>query len=1104
MLPPREERPVSRQASSGGPGASPAIRAPLDPSTPHDTDALARWLRELGIGGSSCLTDEELDAMPRGPTTRAAPEGGDGRFERLLDALGDEVDGHPLDDGVSRDWALFRLTCDGDLSSVPSRTGGDGDTEGVREGPGDGDSLAGEESADLSGRGGGGDAPPGTDRAGPRSEGDDGSPDIDLGGGTRRGGSVASGQNGDDAGLPDVDLGDAARDDGAASGSRERGDGSPDVDVGGAFDVDDGDGALDVDLGSPPPRLAPGEGGLDVTSGGPLGGSLSDPLGGSLGDSFGDVADDPFGDPFGGGMDGGDASGLFIVDDDVPEGFEALAAPQDLWVDVRFNGRKVGTTAITSTIDELLFDQPAEVLAMLSDIEDPERLLELLAMPLAPNADLVCFRDNDPEGCGRVVPAPIAVILDESALVLDLFVSPALQSVQARERARHLPPPERRPTSILSLYSVASDTPGAGGTYDLSARLLAGYGDGHVSAAADYGSLDEQARLNELKLTHFADDHEFTAGTYEWTPGGALRDIGLTGVGFSTSFRTRLDLEQAFSSELVVYLQRRAIVQLVIDGRVQAGDSYAAGNQVIDTSALPDGTYVVEIRIVESDGSTRSEFRTFTKSMLIPPRGEPVFSATAGIARIDEELLPDDAEPLLAGFTVAQRFGDRAALTLGAVQLARDGLGQSDLVYLGERLSVQAGFTLGRERTFGTSVNTAYALPGVTFGASWRSFASDVVREGDPVRESLYPRSGTEWGASINRSLGRLALGLSTSRRAERIDDGEVRDTTRTELRARLPVLRRRGMRGFLAASFRDIDGERSGSLRFDVSFDRGPNLSAGLGLDALGTPGGPVELAQRATLDYTTSGAGIDWGTSLYAGRGAFDSAGARLRVDHPSFAASAAHDVELTADGAGRSSSVAALSTHIGLDRQGGAVGRAGGGVRSGVIVAVDGTPAGEPFDIVVNGLSVTSGEIGTSRFIGLQPFDSYAIKLVPRGVLSNGLGDDVHEFTLYPGSVQRIAIVAETRVLLIAPIVDPSGQPLGSAVVQTGDSPSITDADGLLQAEVVPGASLSVRPLEGPSCTIEIPAAEPGTEVLVADVEIVCNFSGEASPDGDRDGE
>ena len=781
-------------------------------------------------------------------------------------------------------------------------------------------------------------------------------------------------------------------------------------------------------------------------------------------------------------------SSPFFVDDAPPPGFESLGEPRALWVDLVFNGRKVGTTIITATNETIEFDSPDDAASMLDAIEDPERLARLLSVPLASNADRLCFQPDDPVGCGRLVPDPVAVLFDENALLLELFVAPALQSLQSSDdfgAVRYLAPPERRPSSLLSLRSVASDVEGGERSLDLSGRLLASYGRGHVAAAGDYGTREEEARLRELKLSHHASGHELTLGGYGWSPSEVWTDIDLLGVGFSTSLNTRLDLARAFGTELVVFLEQRSVVQLIVDDRVYAGDSYSPGNQLLDTSTLPDGTYPIEIRVSAADGSTRSEFRTFTKSTRLPPQGEPRFDVTAGLARLDAAPLPERDAAVVAGFALENRIGDRASWRIGTAQLDSRSFAHAGLLYLGERLSLQGALAAGAERTVGARLLSGWRRGTTSLGASYRYFSSGIARREDPALAMLYPRDGVQWNLTAGRRFGRYGVTLGAGR-SRSIVDGETRqDSMRYNLGLRRQLLLGGGMRGRFGAGLRAVDGERFASLTLDLYFDRGAWRSA-VGLDA-NVADGEVDTGLLASADRSTRSEYLDWGGGVSARSGTEDSASARLWIEHSLFRASASSQLSRRSNGTSRSA-IATFGTHIALDGDGAVLGDASA-ARAGVIVAVQGEPHGAPFDIFVNERLVGSGKIGTPRFLELRPFETYSLELAARGKLLLAFGEGLFDFVLYPGNVQRIAVVAAPKMLLIGSLVDERGESLAAAAIETGTNPQRSDGGGIVQVEVTPGRELAVETADGRRCTFLVPVPEEPTDLLVARDPLVC---------------
>lgn len=789
--------------------------------------------------------------------------------------------------------------------------------------------------------------------------------------------------------------------------------------------------------------------------------------------------------------------GLFVIDDAIPAGFEALAEPQVVWVDVWFNGRNVGATEITATAEEVIFSAPSEVVAMLDSVEDPESMVEFLASPLATNAHKLCFGRNDPLGCGRVDAEPVALIYDENALRVDLFLAAALQSLQSLEGLRFLEPPESRNSSILSLGAVVTDLESEGSQVDLSAKALASYGRGHVSTDVDYTSRTEQARLRELKLTHFIEGHELNVGTYGWNPGGAWTSIDLLGVGFATSYKTRLDIEQAFSTELIVFLQEQSVVQLLVDDRVYTGDSYAPGNQVLDTRALPDGSYTVEIRIIESGGTERSETRTFTKSTRIPPKGETVFSATAGLPlRFREQgFAPETSEPPVAGFSVSHRVNDQSAARLGMLQLGERSFLQGDYIFLGKTFSFQAQASVGEDTTTAASLLATYDTRHGSFSINADHFETgidlDVDLGADDLALELFTAERTQWTLGATRPLGDMTLRGSVSRRRSTTDGVLDSDRTEYRLNVRKPLFRSRYLRGFLEAGWQRDSQRDLATIQLDMFFDQ-PNHSARLGADLRKNGQDPWQAGVTANVGYRDSRDSFDWGANAYARASNSERAGARVFVEHPLYRASAATDLDFGESGEISRSSIATAAAHIGFDSKGAAVGGSEFS-QAGVIIAVKGEPAGAAYDVIVNGLRKSRGEIGSTQFVGLQPFESYAVKIVPRNVLSNGIGNDVFEFTLYPGTVERIEIVAERQILLIATLVDEQGEPMGNAVVELEGNPMVTDADGILQAELSPGRVMSVTGLEGQSCVFTVPDAPDGEEVYVLEEPLVCVATG-----------
>ncbi|HBF99136.1 MAG TPA: hypothetical protein DDW95_11345, partial [Alphaproteobacteria bacterium] len=196
------------------------------------------------------------------------------------------------------------------------------------------------------------------------------------------------------------------------------------------------------------------------------------------------------------------------------------------------------------------------------------------------------------------------------------------------------------------------------------------------------------------------------AGMFRTRSASPIGSEDVLGFGAGYSRDTRLDLQQGFGSQLQVFLPVASEVQLLKDGRIVSTKFYPAGNQIIDTSGLPDGAYNVTLKIRENTGRTREVERFYSKSMEIPPAGEPVWSVEAGLLRDqgqqDVGVPAFTTQPMLRA---ASRWRLRDTLALGAGITASPGDPFVDFesFYQTRLLKYRQSFVFGTEGVFGLS-----------------------------------------------------------------------------------------------------------------------------------------------------------------------------------------------------------------------------------------------------------------------------------------------------------------------------------------------------------------------------------------------------------------
>lgn len=791
---------------------------------------------------------------------------------------------------------------------------------------------------------------------------------------------------------------------------------------------------------------------------------------------------------------------VFQISDEAPAGFESLSTEQTTFVDIRFNGKFVGSSSITGNEEIIRFDSPEAVTGLLYGLSDPTAVQTLLSEALPTNTDRLCHEQADPPGCGTVDAEPIAIIYDQQSLVVDVFVAPELQQIQSRQKRQYLDTVAARPSSIVSVDAVASAIQDEPAAIDLSGGILAGYGHGYLNTEADYSSRSGRKRLRSLTLTHHLRDHEIRVGSYSFQPGGAINGFDLLGVSLASSLHSRLDLEQAFSTELIVFFPRRALVQLVVDDRVYAASSYQAGNQALDTRALPDGNYELEIRIVDPLTGNRTERRQFTKSARIPPRGETIYQLTAGVPlRFNEDHVFPERVPLsVVSASASRRLLDSSALTFGLSKLADVNLVQSEYVFLGRRFSMQLSGSLGSSNTRSSALRGNWSKGRFNANLSGEWFASDRRSSPETDAFELFPANYRQFAASMSRSFGKLTLSLRAGMRQESALQQTSRRSRTSSLTLRRPLLISRSLRGSVQAGLqRDIKENR---ISLDLAF------TFGQASDALSTVSSNINRTGKddnnhslnlASKWHSPEGddkrwqAGIQLGTSETG-----ENASIGASIDHQRFLASIDAQWSQQHNQDAILSSVARFSTQLGID-PGGATLTGADRARSGLILAVTGDPADASFDILIDGARYGVGTIGSTQLIKLHPYREYTLQLLPRAMLGSTMLQDTFSFTLYPGMLERIQVEARHRILLVGTLVDVDGQLIEQAYIDQHPNPLLIDTGGFVQMEATPGERIPVRQRSGEICHFVVPADTLAEEVVVATEPLRCLADFDADP-------
>lgn len=780
---------------------------------------------------------------------------------------------------------------------------------------------------------------------------------------------------------------------------------------------------------------------------------------------------------------GANSGTTFEARAEAPDGFSDLAGARDLLVDLHVGGRRVGEARITSNGGTIRFQDPRSVVALLPNLADPEAVAAAIGGELDANLPLVCSAMNAGQ-CGSLQADPAGVIFDEERFRLDLFLAPRLLSTVSAVAAGYLAPPEAG-ISLASSFNFSLSGSGNERSYQLQARNIVGFKNARLRSNAVLASR-QGLLMDDLVAEIDRPGWRFSGGLF-WAPGSDFTGRRrMLGVGVGTQIDTRTDKESLQGTPLFLFLQQSARVDILVDGRLVGSRFYDAGNNILDTSSLPAGSYPLVLRVHEGGRPPRTEQRFFVRSPEMAPVGRPIYFAYAGImadTRRGKPISLTDAYYLRAGTArrlgrnlgleaavsatqgnvvgeaggvLATRFGTIRALGLFSSRGDRGAMAQVSSADLGP---VSLAFDLRR-------INSADGGPILPVPASLDSFSGANPTPAQAAGGSYTQVTGTaglNWGRanlqllgfyrsdkggsssySIGPSINWRLIALPGMQLTLTADAQKTRTTTAAFVGARMLVSRG----GFSVASTAGA-AHRSGSAVGDRRSG------------AVGSVSGQwnhqvdeqTELNALASVDRTLDSTIGQAGAALQS---RFGSARADLlhrfgRTD----GAATEYVVNMASGGA----VTAGAMTLGGRDLD-----------ESAIIASVDGE--GGPFELLVDEVSQGRVSGNASLPLFLRPYRTYRVRLRSLGERASDYDSGTREITLYPGNVVQAVWRAESVVTLFGRAVGPSGAPVTLALVEARRGTGQTDAEGWWQVDVGSERELRFTQGDGRSCTVALP--------------------------------
>ena len=772
----------------------------------------------------------------------------------------------------------------------------------------------------------------------------------------------------------------------------------------------------------------------------------------------------------------------------VPAGFEDFDSPQSAIVEVLFGGKAVGTARVTYSAGTFSFDQPDAVLALLGELTDSASALAELSRPNLPaNAHLLCRPGADQTACERFDPSLSGFILDKDRFKVLIFLRSELLAVQTNVINAYLPPPDRGAGLLNSISAVVSGGGRQGLVANLENQLVIGDGERRMRAEFGYAT-GLGVRLDTLRVELDRPGWRYSAGALWSRSSGFSGRRQIIGIEAATQIDTRLDKDNLKGSALVVFLEQRSRVDIMRDGRVLASRIYDAGNQQLDTSALPDGVFEVTLRILGINGAQREERQFYSKNAVMPAPGQTIFHAAAGLLAAEQaHALPKPTGTPFAQVGYARRLSRHLSLDLLASVTDQTGmleLGatlQTPLVQLrGAALLSSRGDRgiLAQVSSQGTSaLNFNVDLRRITVAKT--SIAPLVLSPPTTRIPSAWlapaAQSFTQATGSISYSLPRAQLQANGYYRKERGQsaDYSIGPSLRLGLLQRSAwqltlqgdaALTSRGKSGYLGLNLQFLGARSSLTARAGgrmVADTAQPRRTAAVGVlsGALTRTTGAGELELAAGYERDLDRDLLNLTGQL---RGNSGTVGAQFSKGVSGQATPLQYSL-------GLQTTLVARAGRVGLTGT-----RRGEGA---LLVKVESDSQDGRFEVLVNESVAGKFSAGKAVTLTLPSYRTYDVRIKPVGAQYLQVDSAVRSLSLFPGSVASLTWQARQQMPVFGRLVLPDGQPLRFAAIRTGAAATLTDEAGYFQLEASAGTGLDVQLPDARRCTALVPALPRG---------------------------
>lgn len=802
---------------------------------------------------------------------------------------------------------------------------------------------------------------------------------------------------------------------------------------------------------------------------------------------------------------------LFMISDKPPAGFESLNEPQTTMLDVYYNGRPVGSLPATYTLTSVTFLQPAQLAELIPGVKDKTLVTQAFTKALPMHADLVCAEKQPVPVCNLPELKDVAIVFDINKYRADIFVSPDL--LLPHFKPSDLIGPSSAGPSLrhdMDLAVAGSNTSGSSSFNFVNQGSLA-----TGAARLNYQtSLSQSGSSSSGSTTTNNNPTQFTVQQLnaEWDHNRYLLQMGyidtmgntfisnqnILGVSVGTTLNTLLqDKKSVFGSPLIVFLDLPSQVAIYRDNRLLSSGLYPAGQQVLDTTSLPIGSYLVTLKIQDNLGNTREETRFFTKTQDLPPKDYPIYYANAGYltnvsssgGSSQNSVLPSPSSTLIAQAGANKRVGDNWGVTASSIATEQNGYLSGGFFFLLPyyQWQLKPEVIVGSDKDYGVALGSHAQVGQTQFGLNARRiWAKDSQDTSNGVNASSVfdplVLGQSEVDFNMGFPIGKTLINL-ISQWSKSGDDSNY---------------------SYGVTSHSILHRFRSSYLELNLSASRSSTESL-LAVAALNWNFTGKEFSHRISSSYTEDQSNSDnsgptvavnstWRhydaaqEGLLVGAGVGQSPGqqtANIQIDdindYSHIIAQTRYTQPIGSSNNSNSSAVTQYNGSVesqvvwaddarpslGVER----------GQTAGVVVYIDSDQPGQEFQVLSNGQVVKVAKTNEFTPVFLGAYRSYEISIKATSQDFFKYDERPKQVTLYPGNYQYLTWKARQKLVIFTQVLLPNKQPFAQARLENGTDFNYTDEQGYIQLEIYRDTNeVEFVQANGGRCSAELPANIP----------------------------